>query len=961
MVGGAGGIGYQVALSMFARVADEWRDIDRPAALNVVTSEDEWAWEGLRHAGMFYQDYYRPVSNAEEPLWESLLGAALDRLAGRLGAQPDPRIPASPADLPSSFPEPAFNRAAASRLRALDKLRQHERIVRAGWLWLAGRIEGVNPDRPDEPLEVCCPLLYAPVSISEAVRRTGDVRMHPLVEDPSAINGLGLLPLFNSGLIEGAGYLADRNAAYPARGAEIRVLIATAGQVASQMGLEFSETLGPIDALKRRSQPGLALVVGTGLFVDPLAALSPAGELMRRWSRVPGTDGSAFGRLYGAPEGHRIGAVVIEPSDPTSSVDDSQGPAVVDPEGAVAHQTRPLDADQRQLISLARTEPLVAVTGPPGTGKTHALCEVALDAVARGQSVLIATQSVFAIDVLARQLASIDGPIPVLFGGTESSRTFADRMTEMLASDAGHRMERRNLTAARAERDTGRKRINDDVVEQRQWMNSDEATARGLGRDAADVIDYQPTHGDLMAELLAAETRWYETNARLLRSGMLERAASRRRHRILRQIARATRSGRFQRRQLLADSDMGSLLDAAPLWLGSVHDINEVLPMAAGKFDLLILDEASQLDQITAASALLRASRAVVCGDTRQLRHEFYDGPYARSPDGAIDLAGDSIFDHVLGAGPLVALRRHYRSDPHLIEFSAQRFYDGGLWSATRHPGNDDADRIDVVVVGGQLDEAGVNQAEVRAVLSLLESCSADSIGVISPLAGQVSALTDAVIDAIPQSEIDARGIEVGSVPAFQGAEFDVVIASLALGNEATAEAWDEVNDPSLFNVMITRARRRMVVVTSNPEPPGLAGAYLRYAESGPSHTAPTVATPSVERHVHDPSEAGDQWTARVASALIDAGHTVETNYQVGGFAVDIVLRDVTSLDGRPVAVCCWPDGDHLERIALLHHMDWYVVYAFPQRWSGRLPRFAIELSRDLKPLTSAGPDADID
>ncbi|MEZ5204399.1 MAG: AAA domain-containing protein [Acidimicrobiales bacterium] len=82
---------------------------------------------------------------------------------------------------------------------------------------------------------------------------------------------------------------------------------------------------------------------------------------------------------------------------------------------------------------------------------------------------------------------------------------------------------------------------------------------------------------------------------------------------------------------LLIDAD--ALTAAVPLWIGTLGDIEDLLPARAGSFDLVILDEAAHIDQPSAAPALLRSRRAVVVGDPRQLRHVSF------LADAAIDLA----------------------------------------------------------------------------------------------------------------------------------------------------------------------------------------------------------------------------------------------------------------------------------------------------------------------------------
>ena len=151
-----------------------------------------------------------------------------------------------------------------------------------------------------------------------------------------------------------------------------------------------------------------------------------------------------------------------------------------------------------------------------------------------------------------------------------------------------------------------------------------------------------------------------------------------------------------------------ALAEAAPLWLGTVAEIDDVLPQRAGMFDLVILDEASQIDQIASAGALLRARQAVVCGDPRQLRHvsfvsdsevEAANERWMASRHARIDVRRNSTLDQAVPVGVVVNLDTHYRSVPHLIGFSATRFYEDRLTIATGTPINDHDDRIDVRTV----------------------------------------------------------------------------------------------------------------------------------------------------------------------------------------------------------------------------------------------------------------------
>ena len=89
----------------------------------------------------------------------------------------------------------------------------------------------------------------------------------------------------------------------------------------------------------------------------------------------------------------------------------------------------PLTAAQEEVVRRARTEPLTVVCGPPGSGKSHAVVAAALEVVDRGGSVLIATQSPHAADVLADLLGRYPGPDPVLFGDAERRERIATTLS----------------------------------------------------------------------------------------------------------------------------------------------------------------------------------------------------------------------------------------------------------------------------------------------------------------------------------------------------------------------------------------------------------------------------------------------------------------------------------------------------------------------------------------------------
>jgi superfamily I DNA and/or RNA helicase len=90
-----------------------------------------------------------------------------------------------------------------------------------------------------------------------------------------------------------------------------------------------------------------------------------------------------------------------------------------------------------------------------------------------------------------------------------------------------------------------------------------------------------------------------------------------------------------------------------------------------------------------------------------------------------------------------------------------------------------------------------------RLAIDLLEvGVDASDIAVISPYDDQVDRIDD---------QIDAEDQEVDTVDGFQGREKEVVLISLVRSNDRGEIGF--LNEPRRFNVAVTRARRKAVVV----------------------------------------------------------------------------------------------------------------------------------------------------
>ena len=425
-------------------------------------------------------------------------------------------------------------------------------------------------------------------------------------------------------------------------------------------------------------------------------------------------------------------------------------------------------------------------------------------------------------------------------------------------------------------------------------------------------------------------------------------------------VAAALRSGRARRRRRLGTIDGAEMVRALPLWVGTLRDVDDLLPRTPAMFDLVIVDEASQVDQIQAAPALLRARRSMIVGDPKQLRHVSFlaDDDVARSIErkGAgggplahlLDVRRMSLFDLGAATARTRMLDEHFRSTPHLIEFSSRRFYDGRLAVATRHPSNHSHDHIRVRRLDGARADDGVNEAEVAAALDLVDELAArrragddvGTVGVVTPTRAQADRIENAALERFDLATIDALRLRVGTVHGFQGCERDTTVISLGLDDTSASGSRSFVANPNLFNVMITRAKQRIELLTSLVETDGLIGEYVRYAAEPPTGPLGTAHP--------DPEIAG------LAADLRRSGVPVITSYPAGRHVVDLVVGD--GQGAVAVTFGVHPDGPlaHVDRELTLRRFGWTTMGVFATRWDDRWAELALELARIARSAASS-------
>ena len=597
------------------------------------------------------------------------------------------------------------------------------------------------------------------------------------------------------------------------------------------------------------------------------------------------------------------------------------------------HAPAVLSRPQKTVILNAEVEPLSLVIGPPGTGKSFTIAAAAVDALSRGESVLIVAKTHHAVDVVADKLEAMLGlgEWVVRGGRRQYRRTLADRLDRWLEGNlppfGQDRSEVRRLETelAKSEKRIGalERRLAERSELEIHWGEYVAGTGRHDETGWLQSLWTNWRHARHQAELDESEPYWEVMDAyrqavelrldlmsQLLRHRVVARlrtALSKDRPTLARLRQSVTTRSVSQREGHFADLDQRVLLRAAPVWMLRVAEAAQVLPLHRQLFDLVIFDEATQCDIASALPVLQRAQRGQVVGDPRQLRHlsflsRRHQGRLAERNELAPEVARRfdyrdvsllDLFNQTLSTQEQVSfLDEHFRSVPEIIEFSNREFYAGRLRVMQEHPAQRFHRALELRRVDGHRGDDGANSAEVAAVVSDVvayvrrQTGEPDemvrSLGVLSPLRAQVEALTTALMEQLSDREIVRHNVRVATAYGFQGEERDVMFLTLAVDAASHASAFRYLQRPDVFNVAVTRARTLQKVYHSlapDEVPEGLLGRYLKHVERGGE---PPIAAKD---------QPDDAFLREVASRLELDGARVWPEYSIAGMKVDVVVE----------------------------------------------------------------------
>lgn len=282
------------------------------------------------------------------------------------------------------------------------------------------------------------------------------------------------------------------------------------------------------------------------------------------------------------------------------------------------------------------------------------------------------------------------------------------------------------------------------------------------------------------------------------------------------------------------------LTTLCPCWMASPLSVSQLLDAGSKHFDVVIFDEASQILPEDAVPSLLRASRAVVAGDSQQLPPTTFfatgdpDEELADEAEIGASEGFESLLDMMNAFLRSRPLEWHYRShDESLISFSNHYIYNDRLVTFPGPGGPPSISHVLVQQTPGVDGEEESSSGEIRKVVALiLEHATTrplESLGVIAMgirHSERIQRALDAALDERPNlaaffdPNINERFF-VKNLERVQGDERDAIILSIGYGKDRGGNLpfrfgpLVSLGGRRRLNVAVTRARKRLTLVSS--------------------------------------------------------------------------------------------------------------------------------------------------
>lgn len=317
----------------------------------------------------------------------------------------------------------------------------------------------------------------------------------------------------------------------------------------------------------------------------------------------------------------------------------------------------------------------------------------------------------------------------------------------------------------------------------------------------------------------------------------------------------------IKNKQRFPKEEFSKLKSAFPCIIAGIRDYAEYIPLEPDIFDLLIIDEASQVSIAQAFPALLRAKKVLILGDKKQFSNIKAAQAKSETNREHLNVLGSSFRQNISDDGAKIQrldrfniktsvleffeyinnyntqLKKHFRGYKEIISYSNKYFYQNSLEvMKIRGKSIDDVIKFTVLETGEKIAPyPNSNLSEVDFIISelkrLKEENASCSIGIITPHTNQQKLLSERITSLPEYDHFDKEfNLKIMTFDTCQGEERDIIYYSMVASEESDRlwgvfikdlNAIDIEDDGQIkaqrLNVGLSRGKETLHFVLSKP------------------------------------------------------------------------------------------------------------------------------------------------
>ena len=439
------------------------------------------------------------------------------------------------------------------------------------------------------------------------------------------------------------------------------------------------------------------------------------------------------------------------------------------------------DSQKKAIENALSCENFFLIHGPFGTGKTRTLVELISQETRQGHKVLATAESNAAVDNILERL--MDNKKLTLTRLGHPQRVSKHNITQTLAYKVENHKLNKKIKKIH-------KKIDNMIEKRKVHTKPTPQYRRGYGDyDILHMASKGKGGRGISPDKMKSMAKWIEINQEIDEA-----------HDEIKRIENRMIKDIVDSSDVILATNSSSALEA----------------IARVKFDVAVIDEASQATIPSVLIPIAKAHRFILAGDHKQL-----------PPTIISDRAGalsKTLFEELIRIYPFKSqlLDIQYRMNSLLMKFPNEEFYNNGLKSDSSvddikirdildsHQDEEALLFIDTSDIADNRErhlkdsKSIVNEIEAEIAIRIADDYLSDGvnesdIGIISPYADQVKIIQE------------NTEIEVKTVDGFQGREKEIIIISTVRSNDNGNIGF--LSDLRRLNVAITRAKRKLIII----------------------------------------------------------------------------------------------------------------------------------------------------